>query len=111
MNTDNTNDPTTLSNKIANLMPDCDDRRMWRNMQAQALEFISKADDAALIRAGQKADGFESVFQACATGHPGVHVSAIPTDGFRDFCLRLARLDRDTRNHILGACAAELRKA
>lgn len=111
MNTDTTNDSEKLSHKIANLMPDCDERRMWRTLLAQALEYISKADDATLIRAGQKANEYEDVLPACATGHPGVHVTANPNDGFREFCLRLASMDQATRNHILGACATELRKS
>jgi len=111
MNTENAIASSTLSDKIANLMPGSDDRRMWRTMLAQALECISRADDATLIRAGQKSNEYEDLLQACATGHPGVHVTANANAGYREFCLRLARMDQDTRNHILGACATELRKS
>lgn len=109
MNTQNTIDPS-LRDKIVGLMADCDDRRMWRNALADQLDTISQADDQALIRAGQNADGFEAQYQAFAGGHPGVQVTAIPDGGFQEFCLRLVKLDRATRNYILGAYAAELRK-
>lgn len=106
MNTDNTSDPTTLSNQIAGLMPDSDDRRMWRDMLASRLEAISEADNQTLIHAAQDV---EAHFQAAAGGHL-VQVTTNPNHGFLERCLRLAELDQDTRNGFLRACADELRK-
>lgn len=100
-----------LRHKIVGLMADCDDRRMWRNALAERMEALSQADDQALIDAGQKPDEFDVQFQAFAAGLPGAQVTAIPTGGFRQFCLQLVKLDRDTRYYVLSAYAAQLRKS
>jgi hypothetical protein len=109
MTTENAIDSATLSGKITSLMPDCDDRRMWRNLQARALEVMSEADDPTLIRAGQKADEYSALSQASAGGHL-VQVTTNPNHAFLGRFLRLAELDQDTRKGIFNACATELRK-
>ncbi|HCF0590428.1 hypothetical protein [Pseudomonas aeruginosa] len=100
-----------LAAQIAGLMSGGDDRRMWRDYMASALELIAVTDDITLLRAAKGADEFEVGFMDFVSNFPGVKIVPAPEGGFYGFALGLARLDRDLRGEVLRAYAAILRSS
>lgn len=101
--------PESLTELIVSLMPGGDDRRMWRDHMASALEQIAATDDLSLLRAAKGADEFEVGFMEFVSSFPGVEVVPAPEGGFYGFMLGLVKLDRDARGEVLRALATELR--
>lgn len=95
---------------LVSLMPS-DDHRMWRDYMASALEQVAATDDLTLLRAAKGADEFEVAFMEFVSNFPGVEIVPAPEEGYYGFTLGLVKLDRDLRNEVLRAYAAELRKS
>ena len=102
--------PESLSELLVSLMPIGDDRSMWRDNMASALEQVAATDDLSLLRAAKGADEFEVGFMEFVSNSPGVEVVPAPEGGFYGFMLGLVKLDRDLRGEVLRAYAAQLRK-
>ncbi|RMN17155.1 hypothetical protein ALQ64_03163 [Pseudomonas cannabina] len=102
--------PASLTELLVSLMPENDDRRMWRNYMASALEQVAASDDLALLRAAEGADEFEVGFMEFVSNFPGVEIEPAPEGGFYGVVLGLVKLDRNLRGEVLRAYAAELRK-
>ncbi|WP_153785188.1 hypothetical protein [Pseudomonas sp. EMN2] len=102
--------PESLTELLVSLMPGGDDRRMWRDGMANALEQVAATDDLTLLRAAKGADEFEVGFMEFVSNFPGVEIVPAPDGGFYGFTLVLVKLDRNLRGEVLRAYAAELRK-
>ena len=102
--------PNEIVKRIAGLIPAGDDRQMWRDHFALLMDTAADSDDLSLLRCGKQADGLEAGFLAFAAGFPGVGLVEPPGSGFYGVTLALAKLDRDARQVLLRAYAAELRK-
>ena len=111
MPTEQTPESLTAAELLVSLMPGGDDRRMWRDYMASALEQVAATDDLSLLRAAKGADEFEVSFMEFVSNFPGVEVVPAPEGGFYGFMLGLVKLDRDARGGVLRALAAELRKS
>ncbi|ASJ88836.1 hypothetical protein ACEP28_32740 [Pseudomonas aeruginosa] len=111
MPTEQTPESLTAAELLVSLMPGGDDRRMWRDYMASALEQVAATDDLSLLRAAKGADEFEVSFMEFVSNFPGVEVVPAPEGGYYGFMLGLVKLDRDARGGVLRALAAELRKS
>lgn len=103
--------PESLTELLVSLMPGGDDRSMWRDHMASALEQVAATDDLTLLRAAKGADQFEVGFMEFVSNFPGVEIVPAPEGGFYGFTLGLVKLDRDLRGEVLRAYATELRKS
>lgn len=102
----------SIAAQIVALMPGGgDDRRMWRNYLANALEQVAASDDITLLRAAKGADAFEAGFMSFVSNFPGVEIQPAPEGGFYGVARGLVRLDRNLRGEVLRAYAAELRNS
>lgn len=103
--------PESLTESLVSLMPGGDDRSMWRDYMASALEQVAATDDLTLLRAAKGADKFEVGFMEFVSNFPGVEIVPAPEEGFYGFTLGFVKLDRDLRGQVLRAYAAVLRKS
>lgn len=102
--------PASLTELLVSLIAGGDERRMWRDYKASALDQMAESDDLALLRAAKGADEFEVGFMGFVSSFPGVEVVPAPEGGFYGFTLGFVKLDRDLRREVLRAYATELRK-
>lgn len=101
----------SVAARIAALMPGGDDRTMWREFLATALEHVAATDDLSLLREAKAADLFEVEFMDFVSNFPGLEIQPAPEGGFYGVALGLAKFDRELRVKALRAYAAVLRKS
>lgn len=99
----------SIAAQIAALIPGGDDKRMWRNYLANALEQVAATDDITLLRAAKGADEFEVGFMHFVCNFPGVEIEPAPEGGFYGVALGLVKLDRTLRGEVLRAYASEMK--
>lgn len=66
--------PESLTELLVSLMPGGDDRSMWRDHMASALEQVAATDDLTLLRAAKGADKIEVGFMEFVSNFPGVEI-------------------------------------
>lgn len=101
----------SVAARIAALMPGGDDRTMWREFLATALEHVAATDDLSLLREAKAADLFEVEFMDFVSNFPGLEIQPAPEGGFYGVALGLAKFDRELREKALRAYAEVLRKS